>query len=554
MPAQYFLMARWFVGVGVAGALAACSGGGGGGPASYSVGGNVAGLSGTGLVLMNNGGDALSVSAAGPFTFATKVASGKSYGVSVSTQPSNPTQTCTVSNGTGTVSGANVTSVAVQCATATHPVGGTISGLTGTGLSLQNNGGDQLAISADGSFHFATEVAEGAPFHVTVVGQPTSPVQNCTLTNGTARGTVSTSAVMTVSVVCANVGRFLYTANLGDYTISAFAIDSATGALKAMAGSPYGGTVRASYVAADPAGRFLYALDNGTGALGIAASGIDMFSIDPKTGALTASVGNPFATDAGASSLFVEPGGNRAYTANVNSMSVSGYAIDTAADTITPLVGSPYPGGQFPMSIASDPDGKFAFTPNNTGDVSSYTIDAASGALKLVTGSPFTAGSGSSGVAVDASGKYVFVANEGTNDVSVFTINATTGVLTEIAGSPYKAGINAAGVAVDPSGSYLFVANANGGGTPGANTVSVFSIDASTGKLTAVPGSPYATSTLSVAISIDPSGKFVYIANGDPPANNISAFAIDVNTGALTAVPGSPFATGPNPQSLVVSK
>lgn len=79
-------------------------------------------------------------------------------------------------------------------------------------------------------------------------------------------------------------------------------------------------------------------------------------------------------------------------------------------------------------------------------------------------------------------------------------------------------------------------------------------IDASTGALSPVPGSPFATDTLSVEVAVDPSGKFVYVANGDPPANNISAFAIDPSTGALTPVPGSPFAVGPNPQSIVVSK
>jgi 6-phosphogluconolactonase (cycloisomerase 2 family) len=79
-------------------------------------------------------------------------------------------------------------------------------------------------------------------------------------------------------------------------------------------------------------------------------------------------------------------------------------------------------------------------------------------------------------------------------------------------------------------------------------------IDASTGALAPVSGSPFATETLSSAVAVDPSGKFVYVANGDPPANNVSAFAIDPNTGALTAVPGSPFTAGANPQSIAVSQ
>ena len=57
--------------------------------ASFSVGGAVSGLSGT-VVLQDNGGDNLSVSASGPFTFATALASGAAYGVTVKTNPSGP--------------------------------------------------------------------------------------------------------------------------------------------------------------------------------------------------------------------------------------------------------------------------------------------------------------------------------------------------------------------------------------------------------------------------------------------------------------------------------
>src|SRR5207237_1422033 len=81
---------------------------------TYSVGGTVSGLSGT-VVLQDNGGDNLSVAANGSFTFATKLASGSAYSVTVLTQPSG--QTCAVTAGTGTIASANVTSVAVACST-----------------------------------------------------------------------------------------------------------------------------------------------------------------------------------------------------------------------------------------------------------------------------------------------------------------------------------------------------------------------------------------------------------------------------------------------------
>src|SRR5262245_55965861 len=115
-------------------ALAACGGGGGGsggggggggggGSTSYTVGGSVSGLSGSGLVLQNSGASNLSVAANGNFTFATSVNASAPYTVSVLTQPSNPAQTCTVSNGSGFIGSANITNVSVTCATL-YTIGG----------------------------------------------------------------------------------------------------------------------------------------------------------------------------------------------------------------------------------------------------------------------------------------------------------------------------------------------------------------------------------------------------------------------------------------------
>jgi hypothetical protein len=104
-----------------------------------------------------------------------------------------------VTNDTGTVGGANVTSVTVTCVTDTFTVGVAVTGLLGPGLVLRDNGGDDLSVNADGNFTFATRVASGAPYNVTVVTQPSSPSQTCTVTNGT--GTVG-SANVTIAVTC----------------------------------------------------------------------------------------------------------------------------------------------------------------------------------------------------------------------------------------------------------------------------------------------------------------------------------------------------------------
>src|SRR6185312_7141281 len=99
--------------------------------------GTVSGLAaGDSLVLQDNGADNLTVTG-GTFTFGAPLASGTSYGVTVLSQLGSTAQMCVVSGGTGTVGGADVTSVTINCTTNTYPIGGTVSGLAGTGLVLQ---------------------------------------------------------------------------------------------------------------------------------------------------------------------------------------------------------------------------------------------------------------------------------------------------------------------------------------------------------------------------------------------------------------------------------
>ncbi|MBZ5701090.1 MAG: hypothetical protein LAN84_04525 [Acidobacteriia bacterium] len=165
---------------------------------THTIGGTVSGLAGTGLVLQNNSGNNLAISANGSFTFTTAINDGTSYNVTVLTQPSSPAQTCAVTNGSGTAT-ANVTNVQVTCTTVTRTIGGTVSGLAGTGLVLQNNGGNNLAVSANGSFTFTTAINDSTTYNVTVLTQPSAPAQICAVTNGSG---TATGNVTNVQVTC----------------------------------------------------------------------------------------------------------------------------------------------------------------------------------------------------------------------------------------------------------------------------------------------------------------------------------------------------------------
>jgi len=83
-----------------------------------------------------------------------------------------------------------------------YTIGGSVSGLAGSGLVLRQNGGDDLPVDADGSFTFATPVYDGTHYAVTIAAQPHSPAQTCTIANG--NGTLAGANVVNVAVTCTN--------------------------------------------------------------------------------------------------------------------------------------------------------------------------------------------------------------------------------------------------------------------------------------------------------------------------------------------------------------
>ena len=391
--------------------MVACGGGGNGGGgslATYSIGGTVTGLTGSGLLLQTNFGDVVAVSAAGGFTFANRLGSGAGYAVTVRTQPSAPTQNCIVTNGSGTVGTGNITNVAVACSTVgKYTVGGTVTGLTGSGLVLEYYNGLMqtvpLPVTSAGPFTFSPGAVQGSSYQVYVGTQPTSPTQNCVLTGGA--GLVGTANVSDISVVCSGVGRFAYATNAADNTISVYAIDSTTGAL---------GTV-----------------------------------------------GSPVPTGTSPYAIVGSPDSQHVYVVNQTSNNVSAYAVNATSGALTQIAGSPYPTGTDPQALAFDPTGSYLYVANTgTNNLSAYAVNASTGSLTPLPSATYATGSGPTAVSVDGAGKFVFVSNHGgSNDISVFAITAATGALAPVAGSPFPVNDNPVGnphslVFVDSPGLY----------------------------------------------------------------------------------------------------
>lgn len=525
-------------------------------PATYTVGGTVTGLTGSGLVLLN-GTDGLAVSVAGAFTFPNQLGSGAAYTVTVKTQPSTPAQNCVVTNGSGTVGAANITTVAVACSaagtyTGTYTVGGTVSGLVGSGLTLAicssfRGGwscGNSKQIDADGTYTLGT-VDLSRPFHfeVSIMQQPSSPPQDCVISNANVRDQAASGTGFTLA--CADHSVYSYVTNAADNTVSAYSVDETTGAV-AVIGAPTaaGKSPHAIFGLGSNDNRYVFVGNEGS-------NDVSAFAVDPTTGALTAVPGSPFA--AGIDPQAMAGGGSQLYVANAGSDTISAYSVDLNTAALTPMSPATYPTGKGPASVAVAPyvsiiyvgsmltctcDVIYVANHGGSNDISVFSIDLA-GVLTPVPGSPFPAVGNPLSLAVGAVNKFLYTANPDATKPSIsgFSIDPTTGALAPLSGSPFPIPVSHY-IATDQTGAYLYV-------TSGASIVG-YAIDATTGALRALPGFPVATGANAYSITIDPSNRILYVTNDG--AATVSGFTLDASTGALTPMAGSPFPTGNHPE------
>ncbi|AVQ85061.1 MULTISPECIES: lactonase family protein [unclassified Variovorax] len=537
-------------------AVLSCGGGGGGGsgfsafplpiggagsggtPAvqasTYAVGGSVSGLVGSGLVLQQAGSADVAVAADGRFVFGDRRAKGASYAVTVKQQPANPPQTCTVNRGAGTVGEADVGDIAVVCSAAAFNVSVKVTKLAGGDrVVLQNNAGDDLTVTANGTFSFATPVASGAGYGVTVKTQPAA-AQTC-VAHG-AFGTVGASDVTSVEVRCTDVGlsRFAYTPNEGSNNASAFEI-GAGGSLPAPTTVAAGSSPQ--HMTVDPSGRYAYVA-------GLLSSTVFVFSIDPGTGALLL-VQTVFVNSA--RFIAIEPQGRFAYV--LGNRSVVQFAIDSATGQLGAATSFATGGSPNDFWMAIDGASRFAYLPHLDGSVDVLAIDATSGALSgPVQSVVLPVGLQAFNVALEPSGRFAYVAaiapNPAPSRLIAYAIDPRAGTLTQVAS--VDTGMAGRGLGIDPTGRFVYVANVN------AANVSAFAIDARTGVPTPLAGSPFATGGSGpTSISVDRTGRRVYTAN--QISSTVSVFDIDPVTGALSSPVQFP-SGGTSPQYVALTK
>ena len=423
--------------------LSACGGGDSSPPtpSSFTVGGMVSGLKGTGLVLQNNNSDVLGVTANGAFTFATPLSAGAIHKVSVKTQPSGPTQTCTVSNGDGTISNGNVNNISVICAILKTPrfayvlpnegwgprgeeiVAYEVDPNTGafTRIGTFDGGIYSNRVTTDPSGRFLYVAASKAP---DTASSPQGRITVYSINQGNGH-LVKVGDLITQNTVFDlqfdPKGRFAYSLGVvggsdnNVASVSAFTVNSANGSLTSV-GLISAGTAPSEFTI-DSNGKYLYVIGNN--------KEIITFNINQTTGILTNN-GN----------LLLAPNGN-----GIVAESIGRFVFSDAGNKIVSYATNPTTGILTRLDtfdekyttlhpIALDPSGRFLYAGRGDGRIKSFFVDPFTG--RLADSGAFSIGvvANSIGLTVDPSGKFAYAYTyNGNSGITAFNINPTTGAL-----------------------------------------------------------------------------------------------------------------------------
>jgi 6-phosphogluconolactonase len=346
--------------------------------------------------------------------------------------------------------------------------------------------------------------------------------------------------------------NFVYTANAAGSpsTVSALMSDPTSGALTPISNSPYNTGSGSRAVQATATGKFLYVANSSSG-------DISAFSINATTGTLTVVANSPFGAEAGIDAIVIDPTGSYLYAASGSSGNLWEFSIDTGG-ALHNLASSPVlvdPAVTLSAALV-DPSGKYLYVAGSdslSSNLYPFTRDSTSGAVSPIAVSPYPIDHSGNDMATDPAGKFVLVASTGASTlfgtIDVFSLDSTTGKLSVVANSPSHTGVDPSSVTVEPSGKFVYVAN------NADATVSAFTLDGTSGALTPVANSPFPSGGNGsingpTGIVADASGQYVYVCNA---SNDISVFKLNSQTGALSALANSPFPAGGNgPSSITV--
>ncbi len=359
----------------------------------------------------------------------------------------------------------------------------------------------------------------------------------------------ATVPVYPLSVTVDRLGQHVYSANFGSGTVTSFAIDPASGAMREPNTVVIGGMPTSIAVHPKGAVALVASFAEGDTVPPVKPGTLGCYLVDPDYGALVAfSPGATAPTGPGPRSLAFHPAGKVAYAALYGASKVATYRVEVpsnaASCTLTPL--GEVAAGTQPIEIAADPLGRFVLSADQKSDDVSFFRVEPSGALSAGPKHALPGGTSPFGVAIAPNGKFAYVGG-GNGTVSALGIDPDSGALSDD-GVPQSTGSSTSEVAVDPSGKFLYATSYV------ANTIAMFAIGGD-GKLTPLGsvgayGSPYAVAIAPGAQPLSAAPRFALVA--DAASNDVSSYTIDPASGALSPAKAGPRPVGIGPTSLAL--
>lgn len=319
-----------------------------------------------------------------------------------------------------------------------------------------------------------------------------------------------------------------------------FRLDGAKGALQPVTVKE--GVRNASYLAFDPARKFLYCVNEFKEYQGIASGAVSAFRIDPATGTLTyLNTKASHGTDP--CHLIVDKTSKNVLVANFASGSVCVLPIDAdgslkEASCVIQHEGSSVDpkrqAGPHAHAVELSADNRYAFVPELGADkVMIYALDAARGKLTPNANQLFVkvaSGAGPRQLVMHPNGKFAYLINELNSTITAYAYDTDNGTLRELQTLPtlpadFKEHSSCAEVQIHPSGRFLY------GSNRGHNSIVIYAIDQVKGTMTLV-GHESTRGKIPRNFEVHPSGEFLAAANQD--SDNVVMFRIDQATGKLT--------------------
>lgn len=333
-----------------------------------------------------------------------------------------------------------------------------------------------------------------------------------------------------------------YIVYVGTYTgpqskgIYAFRFDASTGELASL--GLMAESTNPSFLAVDPSGRFLYAVNEISNYQAQKSGGVSAFAIDRKTGKLTFLNEVP-SRGAGPCYVTLDKTGRYVLVANYDGGSVAIFPVapdgrlGEASAFVQHTGHSVNPQRQecpHAHAIELSPDNRFALAADlGLDELLVYHFDPSGGTL--APNNPPSAkvepGAGPRHLAFHPSGKFVYVINEMQSSVTAFAYDVgavrNLGTVSTLP-KEFKGNNDAAEIAVYPTGRFLY------GSNRGHDSIAVFTIDPAAGTLTPVE---YASTQGKTPrnFAIDSTGSYLLAANQD--SNSVVVFRIDAKTGHL---------------------